>query len=104
MPMVLNLYLKESMKMNMVPSISHIMKNKNMEIKVVGNDSMEGMIEVKKFSGYEMLKVICEEEEGEGEMNKKRFKEEWEEVKVNKDLICPREILTAVSFPERLKL
>ena len=31
-----------------------------MEIKVVGNDSMEGMIEVKKFSGYEMLKVICD--------------------------------------------
>jgi len=63
------------------------MKNKNIKIKVVGNDSMEGMIEVKRFNGYEMLKSVVEELEGEGEMNKKRFKEEWEEVKVNKDLI-----------------
>jgi len=63
------------------------MKNKNMEIKVIGNDSMEGMIEVEKFSGYEMLKVVCDIEEGEGEMNKKRFKEDWEEVRVNKELI-----------------
>jgi len=63
------------------------MKNKIIKVKVVGNDSMEGMIEVKRFNGYEMLKNICDSEEGEGEMNKKRFKEEWEEVKVNKDLI-----------------
>ena len=63
------------------------MKNKNMEIKVIGNDSMEGMIEVKRFNGYEMLKNICDSEEGEGEMNKKRFKEDWEEVRVNKELI-----------------
>jgi len=63
------------------------MKNKIIKVKVVGNDSMEGMIEVKRFNGYEMLKSVVEELEGEGEMNKKRFKEEWEEVKVNKDLI-----------------
>ena len=63
------------------------MKNKIIKVKVVGNDSMEGMIEVERFNGYEMLKNICDSEEGEGEMNKKRFKEEWEEVKVNKDLI-----------------
>ena len=63
------------------------MKNNNMEIKVIGNDSMEGMIEVKRFNGYEMLKVICEIEEGVGEMNKKRFKEDWEEVRVNEELI-----------------
>jgi len=63
------------------------MKNKIIKVKVVGNDSMEGMIEVERFNGYEMLKNICKELEGEGEMNKKRFKEEWEEVKVNKDLI-----------------
>ena len=63
------------------------MKNKNIKVKVVGNDSMEGMIEVKKFSGYEMMKSVVDELEGEGEMNKKRFKEEWEEVIVNKDLI-----------------
>ena len=63
------------------------MKNKNIKVKVVGNDGMEGMIEVKKFSVYEMMKSVVDELEGEGEMNKKRFKEEWEEVIVNKDLI-----------------
>ena len=63
------------------------MKNKNIKVKVVGSDSMEGIIEVKKFNGYEMMKSVVDELEGEGEMNKKRFKEEWEEVIVNKDLI-----------------
>ena len=63
------------------------MKNKNIKVKVVGNDSMEGMIEVKKFSGYEMMKSVVDELEGEGEMNKKRFKEDYEVVKVNKDCI-----------------
>ena len=63
------------------------MKIKNIKVKVCGNDGMEGMIEVKKFNGYEMMKSVVDELEGEGEMNKKRFKEEWEEVIVNKDLI-----------------
>ena len=63
------------------------MKIKNIKVKVVGNDGMEGMIEVKKFSGYEMMKSVVDELEGEGKMNKKRFKEGWEEVIVNKDCI-----------------
>ena len=63
------------------------MKNKLIKVKVIGNYEMIGIIEVKKFNGYEMLKVVCDIEEGEGEMNKKRFKEDWEEVVVNKDLI-----------------
>ena len=63
------------------------MKIKNIKVKVVGSDSMEGIIEVKKFNGYEMMKSVVDELEGEGKMNKKRFKEGWEEVIVNKDLI-----------------
>ena len=63
------------------------MKNKNIKVKVVGNDGMEGMIEVKKFSGYEMMKSVVDELEGEGEMNKKRFKKDYKVVKENKDCI-----------------
>ena len=63
------------------------MKIKNIKVKVVGNDGMEGMIEVKKFSGYEMMKSVVDELEGEGEMNKERYKEDYEVVKVNKDCI-----------------
>ena len=63
------------------------MKNKNIKVKVVGNDGMEGMIEVKKFSGYEMMKSVVDELEGEGEMNKERYKEDYKVVKENKDCI-----------------
>ena len=63
------------------------MKNKNIKFKVVGNDGMEGMIEVKKFSGYEMMKSVVDELEGEGEMNKGRYKEDYKVVKENKDCI-----------------
>ena len=63
------------------------MKNKNIKVKVVGNDGMEGMIEVKKFSGYEMIKSVVDELEGEGEMNKGRYKEDYKVVKENKDCI-----------------
>ena len=63
------------------------MKIKNIKVKVVGNDGMEGMIEVKKFSGYEMMKSVVDELEGEGEMNKKRFKKDYKVVKENKDCI-----------------
>ena len=63
------------------------MKNKNIKVKVVGSDSMEGIIEVKKFNGYEMMKSVVDELEGEGEMNKERYKEDYEVVKVNKDCI-----------------
>jgi hypothetical protein len=63
------------------------MKNKNIKVKVVGNDGMEGMIEVKKFSGYEMMKSVVDELEGEGEMNKGRYKEDYKVVKENKDCI-----------------
>ena len=63
------------------------MKIKNIKVKVVGNDGMEGMIEVKKFNGYEMMKSVVDELEGEGEMNKERYKEDYEVVKVNKDCI-----------------
>jgi hypothetical protein len=63
------------------------MKNKNIKVKVVGNDGMEGMIEVKKFSVYEMMKSVVDELEGEGEMNKKRFKKDYKVVKENKDCI-----------------
>ena len=63
------------------------MKIKNIKVKVVGNDGMEGMIEVKKFSGYEMMKSVVDELEGEGEMNKGRYKEDYKVVKENKDCI-----------------
>ena len=63
------------------------MKNKNIKVKVVGNDGMEGMIEVKKFSGYEMIKSVVDDLEGEGEMNKGRYKEDYKVVKENKDCI-----------------
>ena len=63
------------------------MKIKNIKVKVVGNDGMEGMIEVKKFSGYEMMKSVVDELEGEGEMNKERYKEDYKVVKENKDCI-----------------
>lgn len=63
------------------------MKIKNIKVKVVGNDGMEGMIEVKKFSVYEMMKSVVDELEGEGEMNKKRFKKDYKVVKENKDCI-----------------
>ena len=63
------------------------MKIKNIKVKVVGNDGMEGMIEVKKFSGYEMIKSVVDELEGEGEMNKGRYKEDYKVVKENKDCI-----------------
>ena len=63
------------------------MKNKNIKVKVVGNDGMEGMIEVKKFSGCEMMKSVVDELEGEGEMNKERYKEDYKVVKENKDCI-----------------
>ena len=63
------------------------MKNKNIKVKVVGNDGMEGMIEVKKFNGYEMMKSVVDELEGEGEMNKGRYKEDYKVVKENKDCI-----------------
>ena len=63
------------------------MKIKNIKVKVVGNDGMEGIIEVKKFSGYEMMKSVVDELEGEGEMNKGRYKEDYKVVKVNKDCI-----------------
>ena len=63
------------------------MKNKNIKVKVVGNDGMEGMIEVKKFNGYEMMKSVVDELEGEGEMNKERYKEDYKVVKENKDCI-----------------
>ena len=63
------------------------MKNKNIKVKVVGSDSMEGMIEVKKFNGYEMMKSVVDELEGEGEMNKERYKEDYKVVKENKDCI-----------------
>ena len=63
------------------------MKNKNIKVLVVGNDGMEGIIEVKKFNGYEMMKSVVDELEGEGEMNKKRYKEDYEVVKENKDYI-----------------
>ena len=63
------------------------MKNKNIKVYVCGNDNMEGIIEVKKFNGYEMMKSVVDELEGEGEMNKERYKEDYEVVKVNKDCI-----------------
>ena len=63
------------------------MKIKNIKVKVVGNDGMEGMIEVKKFNGYEMMKSVVDELEGEGEMNKERYKEDYKVVKENKDCI-----------------
>ena len=63
------------------------MKIKNIKVKVVGNDGMEGIIEVKKFNGYEMMKSVVDELEGEGEMNKGRYKEDYKVVKVNKDCI-----------------
>ena len=63
------------------------MKIKNIKVKVVGNDGMEGMIEVKKFNGYEMMKSVVDELEGEGEMNKGRYKEDYKVVKENKDCI-----------------
>ena len=63
------------------------MKNKNIKVKVVGNDGMEGMIEVKKFNGYEMMKSVVDELEGEGEMNKERYKEDYKVVKKNKNCI-----------------
>ena len=59
------------------------MKNKNIKVKVVGSDSMEGIIEVKKFNGYEMMKSVVDELEGEGEMNKERYKEGNEREKSN---------------------
>jgi hypothetical protein len=63
------------------------MKNKNIKVKVVGNDDMDSIIEVKEFNGYEMLKVVVDKEEGEGEMDKERFKEDYKVVKENKDCI-----------------
>ena len=63
------------------------MKNKNIKVYVCGNDGMEGIIEVKKFNGYEMMKSVVDELEGEGEMNKGRYKEDYKVVKENKDCI-----------------
>ena len=63
------------------------MKNKNIKVYVCGSDSMEGIIEVKKFNGYEMMKSVVDELEGEGEMNKERYKEDYKVVKENKDCI-----------------
>jgi len=63
------------------------MKNKLIKVKVIGNYEMIGIIEVKKFDGYEMLKVVVDKEEGEGEMDKVRFKEDCKVVKENKDCI-----------------
>ena len=63
------------------------MKIKNIKVYVCGNDNMEGIIEVKKFNGYEMMKSVVDELEGEGEMNKERYKEDYKVVKENKDCI-----------------
>ena len=63
------------------------MKNKNIKVYVCDNDGMEGIIEVKKFNGYEMMKSVVDELEGEDEMNKERYKEEYKVVKENKDCI-----------------
>ena len=63
------------------------MKTELIKVKVIGNYEMIGIIEVKKFNGYEMLKVVVDKEEGEGEMDKVRFKEDYKVVKENKDCI-----------------
>ena len=63
------------------------MKNKLIKVKVIGNYEIIDIIEVKKFDGYEMLKVVVDKEEGEGEMDKVRFKEDYKVVKENKDCI-----------------